>query len=166
MEIGLLEVLANEGVKKFFRFDEFPKENKIEFNGEELKIIKPFQITGHIVRYEEKIHLQMSVNTSIERICSRCLVAFGEPIDIMINLVIDNQNENKDLIPIYRDSLEIDVIVLDEIVSQISMKPLCNIDCKGLCSKCGINKNLEQCNCVIEEIDPRLEILKSLLEKE
>ena len=168
MKISLAEVFANEGVKKFFEFDEFPKEDRFEFNGEELRLLKPLQVSGYIIRYEEKISLQMSIKTSIQRICSRCLTAFEESIDIMANFTFgkDNKDADNDLIPIYGDSIVIDEIVLDEVLSQISMKPLCNTDCNGLCPICGTNKNFGQCDCVIEEVDPRLEILKSLLEKE
>lgn len=168
MEINLVEVIANEGVKKFFTFDEFLKEDEIEFNGEALKILKPFRVLGHAIRYEEKINLQMNIQTVIQRTCSRCLTTFEEPIDIKSDFIIgkDNNDTNKDLMPIYGDSIKIDEIVLDEVLSQISMKPLCSIDCNGLCPICGINKNLGQCDCIIEEVDPRLEILKSLFEKE
>jgi len=35
------------------------------------------------------------------------------------------------------------------------LKMLCSSDCKGLCSSCGANKNMEQCSCAEETIDPR-----------
>ena len=168
MKIDLAAVLSNEGEKKFFLFSELIDVNKIDFNGELFEIIQPVNVSGHAVNYEGKISLQMSIKTSIQRICSRCLTAFEESIDIMANFTFgkDNKDADNDLIPIYGDSIVIDEIVLDEVLSQISMKPLCNTDCNGLCPICGTNKNFGQCDCVIEEVDPRLEILKSLLEKE
>ncbi len=41
------------------------------------------------------------------------------------------------------------------------MKPLCS-KCKGLCPKCGINLNEDQCDCESEYVDPRFEKLKEL----
>ncbi len=168
MKIDLAAVKANEGEKKTFLFSESMSENKIEFSGESIEITQPVNVSGHVVNYEGKIHMQISIKTSIKRICSRCLNPYEELIDISANYVFgkDYQEEDKDLSILTGDAIEIDDIVLDEIISQISMKPLCAEDCKGLCHICGINRNLLQCDCVIDEVDPRLEILKSLLEKE
>ena len=44
------------------------------------------------------------------------------------------------------------------------IKPLCTPECKGLCPICGANLNHEDCGHTIEHIDPRWEVLKSLLE--
>ncbi len=40
-------------------------------------------------------------------------------------------------------------------------QPLCDPGCLGLCSTCGGNRNQRQCNCMAEEIDPRLQTLQS-----
>ncbi len=168
MKIDLAVVKANEGDKKSFLFSESMGENEIEFNGEAIEIIQPVNVSGHVVNYEGKIHMQISIKTSIKRICSRCLNPYEESIDISANYVFgkDYQEGDKELSVFTGDAIEINDLVLDEIISQISMKPLCTEDCKGLCHICGINRNLSQCDCVINEVDPRLEILKSLLDKE
>jgi uncharacterized protein len=41
---------------------------------------------------------------------------------------------------------------------------LCREDCKGICPQCGKNLNLGPCDCKVENVDPRLEILKQLLD--
>lgn len=168
MEINLAQILNNEGEKKFFLFSETIESNIVEFCGEKIKIVQPINVSGYVINYEGKIHLQMNIKTIIERICSRCLNIYRDEIDIDANYIYakDIENTNEDLNLFSGDSIEIADIVLDEITSQMSMKPLCKNDCKGLCTVCGNNKNLIDCKCVIEEIDPRLQILKSLLEKE
>jgi uncharacterized protein len=45
------------------------------------------------------------------------------------------------------------------------MKRLCRDDCRGLCPRCGTNRNLSACGCAPEEPDLRLSALKSLFEK-
>ena len=42
-------------------------------------------------------------------------------------------------------------------------RPLCRPDCRGLCSQCGQNLNEGPCSCAVEEIDPRLVQLRTLL---
>ena len=46
------------------------------------------------------------------------------------------------------------------------MKIVCSEKCKGLCTHCGSNLNITQCNCSENEIDPRFESLKSLFSKD
>ena len=46
------------------------------------------------------------------------------------------------------------------------MKRLCDENCKGLCERCGANLNKAPCSCVTEKIDPRLAVLKQLLQNE
>jgi len=45
----------------------------------------------------------------------------------------------------------------------LPMKPLCKQDCKGLCSQCGVNLNIETCQCSVQWEDPRLAGLKALI---
>ena len=46
----------------------------------------------------------------------------------------------------------------------VPMQPLCKPDCQGLCMECGHNLNLGDCGCEEENIDPRLSVLKQLLD--
>jgi uncharacterized protein len=41
-------------------------------------------------------------------------------------------------------------------------KRLCSEDCKGLCPYCGKDLNEGRCDCEVDEIDPRFEVLKKL----
>jgi uncharacterized protein len=45
------------------------------------------------------------------------------------------------------------------------MKPLCSHDCKGICPKCGIDRNADSCHCDLAERDPRFDKLKELLKR-
>ena len=53
-------------------------------------------------------------------------------------------------------------IILEQLVVNLPIKPLCSDGCKGLCPKCGANRNTETCGCVDDDVDPRFEILKKL----
>jgi len=44
----------------------------------------------------------------------------------------------------------------------LAPSPVCSEDCKGLCAVCGQDKNVRDCGCVVERIDPRWEGLKAL----
>ena len=61
--------------------------------------------------------------------------------------------------------LMIDDAIREELMIDFPRKLLCSDDCEGLCPKCGKPKREGDCGCVTKEIDPRLEVLKKLLDK-
>ena len=50
-----------------------------------------------------------------------------------------------------RKYLELDSLIADLIELAKPIKPLCKIECKGLCLFCGMNKNDKSCSCKSEE---------------
>ena len=63
------------------------------------------------------------------------------------------------------DSFDMDAAAEDAVVLNMDMRILCREDCKGLCPQCGKNLNEGPCGCS-KPIDPRLEKLKALLQKD
>lgn len=61
--------------------------------------------------------------------------------------------------------LELDDAVREELLIDFPKKLLCSEDCEGLCPVCGRPKKEGDCGCVTKEIDPRLAVLKKLLDK-
>lgn len=61
-------------------------------------------------------------------------------------------------------NLEIENLLRDDIFLDFPAKLLCRDDCKGLCQRCGKNLNDGECGCNKDEIDPRLAVLKALLQ--
>jgi uncharacterized protein len=43
------------------------------------------------------------------------------------------------------------------------LKPLCRLDCQGLCPQCGANRNETSCGCASDVTDPRWRPLLELL---
>jgi uncharacterized protein len=56
-------------------------------------------------------------------------------------------------------------LVREEMLLAIPINPICRADCKGLCPICGGNLNETLCSHEGEEVDPRLSILKTWLNK-
>lgn len=72
--------------------------------------------------------------------------------------------EREDLaVSFYRDDrVDLSQMAVEQIVLALPMKPLCKPDCRGLCARCGVNRNVESCDCAAEEGDPRWTPLKTL----
>lgn len=111
---------------------------------------------------------RISVRAEFMTFCSRCLCPVKIPFDVTVDKLV-RREENEDFEDvIYADgSLAIDIVeeIRMLIYFEFPTKPLCSEDCKGLCPVCGCNLNEQSCSCDIRTVDPRLAVLKNLIDK-
>ena len=75
------------------------------------------------------------------------------------------QEEDDDVIQIGPErTLDLDELLRSDILLELPYKYLCSEDCKGLCASCGKNLNEGPCGCNLHQVDPRLEVLKKLID--
>lgn len=131
-----------------------------------------------LIRTSEGILVRGILNTSVELVCSRCLEPFSMPvpfaleeefrptIDIVTgaNLPVMAEEELATRIDAHH-VLDLTEVVRQNILLAIPPYPICRSQCAGLCSQCGQNWNEGRCNCTDDRVDPRLQVLKQLLEK-
>lgn len=60
--------------------------------------------------------------------------------------------------------LDPEPMVRDAVMLSIPFSPLCTPECRGLCERCGGDRNLEECSCRDEPTDPRWAALDVLAE--
>ena len=115
------------------------------------------------------------IEGALELDCSRCLEPFrldaGVDVDLLYLPASENRGdgevriEEEDLsTAFYRDEqIDLRHLVQEQFQLALPMKPLCRVDCRGLCVVCGGNRNTAPCQCVDAWEDPRLAGLKQLL---
>ncbi len=142
----------------------------------DIKLEKPVNITGSIYATEDGEYLSANLTYEYVENCARCLTEFSQKIETVLsakiieksNQQIKKEEDDDEETIIYYDSkdsqLQIEDIVSTSILLSLPMKSVCDEECKGLCVKCGVNLNVEQCNCTTQDIDPRLEKLKNLFD--
>jgi uncharacterized protein len=59
------------------------------------------------------------------------------------------------------DLLDLEPLARDAVLLELPLAPLCSDDCRGLCTQCGANLNLETCTCEAPS-DPRWAALDQL----
>ncbi len=148
-----------------------------EFNFDRMEPIRVEDIViGHLrgalrlTRTRQGIVVQGTLHTRTAVDCTRCLTSFNLLFEVEIsdlfvyppppsldppNLNVVDEGGFIDLAPLVRE----------EGILAIPMQALCRPECKGLCSQCGQNLNEKTCDCIKEEIDPRLEGLRALLKE-
>jgi uncharacterized protein len=59
-----------------------------------------------------------------------------------------------------KDSLLLEDVLREQVLLSLPVRTLCKPDCKGLCQRCGANRNSQACTCAGD--DPRWEALAGL----
>ena len=163
MKIKFSELKSPKGQSKKVSYDVDLKD--FYFDGEKIKSPEKIVISGEATYKDEIIILNANLKGNLELICSRCLDTFIYPIDIDIEERFTKSKELQDdeeLIFVEDDTLDIIQIVENCIISTLPIKRLCKEDCKGLCSQCGTNKNVKECQCDDFDVDIRLAKLREL----
>lgn len=96
--------------------------------------------------------------------CSRCLkdIESKMHIDVKENFVEEGSNKTDEEYYTYHGKfLELEKVMIDNIILNLPAKQVCDEACKGYCPKCGADLNNDECKCVNEDIDPRLEVFKN-----
>ena len=122
---------------------------------------------GDISRDGIKTHIRGRIEAGVETDCFRCLEPVAKKIDVQFeDVFVDAANEpTVDEIELGEGDLDESLITTNEIdMAEVVREQLilattetvyCKVDCKGLCPKCGGNRNLIDCRCEDNEIDPR-----------
>ena len=60
------------------------------------------------------------------------------------------------------DSLALEDVLREQVLLSLPVRTLCKPDCKGLCPRCGVNRNSQTCSCDEGPSDSRWEALAGL----
>lgn len=121
------------------------------FRGEEVDSSSPLSL--HIENISKgKAVVKGSAKIRLKLSCDRCLV----PVEHELLLDFSREVYGPDYIndeireeQFFMDGNELDVEALVDEALNLAwpVKILCKDDCKGICGKCGKNRNLEDCEC-------------------
>ncbi|MFM9905057.1 MAG: YceD family protein [Pyrinomonadaceae bacterium] len=130
--------------------------------------------TGEMSRDGKRTHVRGSITTDAEIDCVRCLEPVVKHIavefeDVFVDAAeeptvddVELAGDDMDVSLITEDEIDIAEVVREQLILATDKIVLCREDCKGLCPKCGENRNLIDCKCEENEIDPRWAALKNL----
>ena len=128
---------------------------------------RPAKVQGEVVSSAGIVTLRAVVTTRFEGACDRCAAPLDRedvlPIEHVLVTSVNNE-ENDDLVLIENFRLPLDELVEMDVLLSLPSKNLCRPDCRGLCPRCGHNLNDGPCGCEQKETDPRLDVLRQLIE--
>lgn len=126
----------------------------------------PVKLTGTVENQNMVVMLRYRAEVEYSRACDRCLEMAVRRFDYSFEHVLsarDDGDQSDELILVPDFRLDIEEVAREDILLELPIKHLCSQDCAGLCPKCGCNRNIEKCGCVLHEPDPRLAALRELL---
>ena len=112
------------------------------------------------------IWLEYTAVARAHRVCARCLEpAVQDCVMEFCHMVVREEPADDGgwiLAPNGKLNLQ-DAVGADLALEQEGV-PLCSEDCAGICPKCGANRNIFKCDCVLREPDPRFAALRKLMQ--
>ena len=125
-------------------------------------------ISGEVCNMSGYMVLRENALIKFSALCARCAETANSELSLSFEKCVatgDVSKDNDDYIFPEDTKLDITAPLFEEMLLEMPSKILCREDCRGLCPRCGKNLNEGDCGCKKSEGDPRLAILKTLLDK-
>lgn len=146
----------------------------IEYRGERIAFRRPTELTVRLTNTGRQLWADVHAEVHGRLRCSRCLREFDWDLDLDYNeeFVAADQvppeglaDEGDVRVNVY-DGEEIDLQagLEEQILLALPIRWLCHEACRGLCPRCGQDLNEGTCTCEPVAVDPRLAVLRQLLE--
>lgn len=136
------------------------------------------RVEGVLRKVAHQFFLNGTAQASFQKECDRCLAEIRRDVSIPLEYfyrevmpgerskAIEEGESDIRLIDPDQETIVLDDEVRQTILLAIPLKMLCQDACQGLCPRCGVDLNNEQCQCAEPDIDPRWEKLSGLFKRE
>jgi uncharacterized protein len=134
-----VKIIINQVPEEGLYLKEEASAQQLDLGTALIRLRSPVKLEARISRITNALTVDLNIQAVISADCSRCLNEFDWLFnkDIRLNFALESSDVFIDLKPAIRE----------EIILDYPIKPLCSLNCKGLCVKCGKNKNQGGCNC-------------------
>ena len=162
MFIGVKELGRHD-----LRFREEFQPGTVDFRSADYRQAGPLRVEVTADLDGDVILLAGHLKGDFEVSCARCLAPTQRGIEREFDLryrSLENVREGDEVklshgdldVGFYRgDGLFLADALAEQVSLEMPVKPLCDDECRGLCSSCGVNRNREKCRCGAHEADPR-----------
>ena len=146
----------------------------IDLEREDAKLISPIDVKGKLTKGIVALTVEGEISAVAGMECTRCLQPVEHKLHIPFKTEFitaenykaakESELHEQDLdTAVYEgDKIDLTELVREQILLNLPEQVFCTENCRGLCEKCGANRNLIDCNCIEKETDPRWSALKNL----
>lgn len=145
-----------------------------DLEDESARLVDGVRVTGKLRKGLAQVDVEGEISGTVELECQRCLKKFTQPLIFPFKAAFiteefytsekeaELRGEDLDVSLYEGDKIDLADLVREQVLLNLPTQMLCREDCKGLCSKCGADKNSVNCHCDETETDPRWAALKNL----
>lgn len=164
MLLDVSQILRNQS--EVLSFDEKITLDSKEFKSQRIEFKNPATAKGTVKNVGGVLVLEMEVFADFDSVCDRCLKEIKGEVrfsDEQSFVKSESEEKGEDALVLTDKKIDLYELVLKGIFANLPSKNLCREDCKGICHKCGVDLNLEECKCKDDgDWNPQFEILKGL----
>jgi uncharacterized protein len=162
IEIDVRDLIGHPGTSRVVHVDEAVEGLELELS--RVPADQPIEADLLLESVVEGILVTGPLQGSMRFSCARCLKTFDQPFSLEVNELFAAQVEaGDDEYPLDPEgAIDIEPMVRDAVLLSMPFSPLCRPDCAGLCARCGGDRNLGECTCSPETVDPRWAALSEL----
>jgi uncharacterized protein len=124
------------------------------------------------------VSLRGRVQTVVACVCGACLKRFTVPLSVEVTedfgprtapeaALAAGAGEEHELtggdflVPVDAgDTIDVTEVIRQHVLLALPLAPRCREECPGLCPQCGADLNDGPCGCAVDEVDPRLDVLR------
>jgi uncharacterized protein len=130
----------------------------LQSNGESVPL-EGARLGGTLQRRNSDVEFRGRVEAVASLVCSRCLLPFKLNVEGACHRIFrpgvlgqpESEHElvEEDLALTPFDGTRIDLIEMaqEQMYLAVPLKPLCKESCRGICPRCGVDRNTTSCNC-------------------
>lgn len=166
MQISLQRI--NQQLEGQLTIDETVHLDELVKEVQGLKQLDPVVLHATFTKLDKHLY-EVDVTESSHAVmtCSRCLTEFKMPLEThwserftdVDESATDTEEEVVHLA--LAQQIDLDPYIRESLLLTIPFAPICSDTCRGLCPVCGVNKNVQDCGCSTERIDPRFAALQN-----
>jgi uncharacterized protein len=158
-----------------FKFDFTLEPGEIDLSDEAARLKTPVAVKGELKKGIVETTVAGTIAAEVVFDCTRCLAeverrlefpftaAFVAPEHYTAAREAELGAEDLDTSVIEGSRIDLGELVREQLLLNLPEQVFCREDCRGLCAKCGANRNATDCGCEEKEIDPRWAGLKNLM---
>lgn len=132
------------------------------------RIDEPLAFDGVLESVVDGVLVRGTLEIPLALACARCLRPLTDTVHAeVVELFADpasaaDPDEVEQGYEILDDAIDLDTLLRDAVVPAVPVAPRCRDDCRGLCPRCGADRNTSPCDCTDTDSDPRWSALRAL----
>ncbi len=162
MQVNVADIRRDENGTGYFDLQEDFSTFQSRLEG--AVFVAPVHVQIQVDNSGDSLLARGKIKSEMDVQCDRCLKPFHYTVQVDYEdewvyapHATEEQSENAMIFD--KDEIDLTETIFEQIILGLPMRFICSPQCKGLCSSCGKNLNENSCDCVQDNIDPRLAAL-------